>query len=51
VIRNLTVAKERGQYLLVPKILAPSLEVFGCPTDCLSEPDEGVAEAVGVEIG
>lgn len=47
---DLTIAKKGRQDLVVPKVLAPRLELLGVPTDRLAEADEGVSKAVRIEI-
>jgi hypothetical protein len=45
------VTNEGCQYFLVPKVLAPRLELFRGLAKFFAEPDERIPEAVRVEIG
>ena len=48
---DLAVAVERGQHILVPEVLAPSLECFRRWAKRFPQLDKRVTKAVGIEIG
>jgi hypothetical protein len=48
--RNLAIAQKSRQNFLMPKVLAPRLEIFQCLADLLAELDQGISETMGIKI-
>ena len=48
---HLAIARERRQHLLVPEVLAPSLELLGRPAQSLAELGQRLAKGVRVGVG